>query len=88
MSRYELTAHVTMTRTPDGGSVLVDLRGGNLFALNTTATVLLTSLTNPANEAATAAVEELARADYQRAIEWSDRLSGDLLRRGLLREAA
>lgn len=88
MSRYELAAHVAMTPTPDGGSVLVDLRGGNLFALNTTATVLLTSLTDPADEAAAAAVEELAHADYQRAIEWSDRLSGDLLRRGLLQEAA
>jgi hypothetical protein len=76
-----------MTPTPDGGSVLVDLHGGNLFALNMTATVLLISLTDPADKAATVAVEELARADYERAIEWSDRLSGDLLRRGLLQEA-
>ncbi|GAA1874294.1 actinodefensin-associated protein B [Myceligenerans crystallogenes] len=85
-TRYRLADGVTCTPTPEGGSILIDVTRDRVFALNKTATAVLTTLVARQHEPLPEILDRAVRDDPDQAPRWTERLAQDLVSRRLLTE--
>jgi hypothetical protein len=77
---------VTCTPTPEGGSVLTDVAHDRVFALNPTATAVLTTLLAGQHDPLPAILDRAVRNDPDQAARWTVQLTEDLVSSRLLKE--
>lgn len=84
-SHYRLSPHVSLTRTPEGGGILMNTQSGTLYALNPTAATILTAV-RASEGSVSDALTMLATEGQPQASEWTQNLMQDLQRRRLMQE--